>query len=85
MSKVSTTARLTTEDWRTLVEATLDTREVEIGCDECLDRVATYAETKLQGLPTPDALRLVEQHLAQCDECREEFEALLSVIGTSPS
>jgi hypothetical protein len=72
---------LTPTDLRLLVHATLITREEEIGCDTCLDHVAEYAEAHLAGLPTPEALRLVEQHLAICSECREEFEALAAALG----
>jgi hypothetical protein len=53
----------------------------QIGCDTCLDRVAAYAEVHLAGLPTPEALRLVERHLAICSECREEFSALAAALG----
>jgi hypothetical protein len=72
---------LTPADLRLLVHATLVTREDEIGCDTCLDRVAAYAEAHLAGLPTPEALRLVERHLAICSECREEFSALAAALG----
>jgi hypothetical protein len=72
---------LTPTDLRVLVHATLVTREDEIGCDTCLDRVAAYAEAHLAGLPTPEALRLVERHLAICGECQEEFSALAAALG----
>ena len=71
---------LSDRDWRALVDASLATRDVEIGCDDCLDQVATYAEVKLAGLLVPEALRLVEEHLAMCDECGEEFQALADVL-----
>ncbi|WP_437491546.1 hypothetical protein WME75_15830 [Sorangium sp. So ce1014] len=67
-------------DLKLLVQATLVTREQEIGCDTCLDRVAAYAEVHLAGLPTPEALRLVEEHLAICGECQEEFAALAAAL-----
>ncbi|WP_438007511.1 hypothetical protein WME89_01535 [Sorangium sp. So ce321] len=67
-------------DLRMLVQATLATREQEIGCDTCLERVAAYAEVHLAGLPTPEALRLVEEHLAICGECQEEFAALAAAL-----
>ena len=75
---------LTSTDLRWLVHATLVTREEEIGCDTCLDRVAAYAEAHLAGLPTPEALRLVERHLAMCEECQEEFLALAAALGEAP-
>jgi hypothetical protein len=75
---------LTPSDLRLLVQATLVTRQDEIGCDTCLDRVAAYAESQLAGLPTPEALRLVERHLAICSECQEEFSALAAALGAAP-
>lgn len=72
--------KFTRADWQLLAQSTLVTREVEIGCDECLDHVAAYAEAHLTGLPVHGALSLVEEHLAICEECREEFEALLEAL-----
>ena len=72
--------KFTRADWQLLAQSTLVTREVEIGCDECLDQVAGYAEAHLTGLPVSGALLLVEEHLAICEECQEEFEALLEAL-----
>lgn len=52
------------------------TEEVEIDCDQCLSLVAEYAEKALAGEPISAVLTAVEQHLAVCSECREEYEAL---------
>jgi hypothetical protein len=71
---------LTPPELELLARATLVTRPREIGCDACLEHVAAYAETQLAGLPTPEALRLVEEHLALCGECQEEFAALAAAL-----
>jgi hypothetical protein len=71
---------LTPSELDSLLQATLGTRAEEIGCDTCLEQVASYAEVQLAGLPTPAALGLVEQHLAICGECREEFLALAAAL-----
>ena len=71
---------VTDRDMRALVAGVAATRPVEIGCDECLDRVASYVEDQLQALPTREALRLVEEHLELCFDCREEFEALAQAV-----
>jgi hypothetical protein len=68
------------EEVRSLVQATLATRPAEIGCDDCLAQVAAYAERELAGLPASAALRLVEEHVGNCPECREEYEALLTAL-----
>lgn len=81
---------LTEREIHALAVGVAATRAVEIGCDDCLDRVASYAESRLQGLPTRAALRLVEEHLELCPDCREEFESLaqalrhLQEIGSEP-
>ncbi|MGE5246910.1 MAG: hypothetical protein ACM3L8_01080, partial [Verrucomicrobiota bacterium] len=49
-------------------------------CNECLDRVAEFAERELAGRPISDALEAVRHHLTRCGECREEYEALITVL-----
>jgi hypothetical protein len=71
---------LTPSELELMARAALVTRPEEIGCDTCLERVASYAETKLAGLALPEALRLVEEHLALCEECQEEFAALAAAL-----
>ena len=56
------------------------TRDEEINCNECLDRVAEFAERELQGVPVSAALEAVEHHLTLCVECREEYESLLVAL-----
>ncbi|WP_224372945.1 hypothetical protein [Hyalangium versicolor] len=58
----------------------VETRDVEIGCDDCLAQVVDYAERQLVGHEVPEALRLVEHHLQDCPECHEEYEALLDAL-----
>lgn len=72
--------QLTLKEARDLFEALLATRDVEIGCDDCLMQVASYCETELAGKEVPEALRLVREHLEICAECHEEFQALLSAM-----
>jgi uncharacterized protein with PIN domain len=52
------------------------TKEDEINCECCLERVAEFAERELAGKSIPESLEAVKQHLAVCGECREEYEAL---------
>jgi len=58
------------------------TREHELNCNECLDKVAEFAECSLAGKPMPDALEAVRHHLTLCAECREEYEALLKALNS---
>jgi predicted anti-sigma-YlaC factor YlaD len=71
---------LTPSELELLARATLVTRPEEIGCDTCLEHISSFAEMRLAGLETPEALRLVEEHLAICDECQEEFAALAAAL-----
>ncbi len=67
--------------FRMLLREIAETREVEIGCDECFKQVDRFVEMKLSGLNTAQAMPLVQEHLEICGECREEFEALLLALG----
>jgi hypothetical protein len=72
--------KLTLKEVRDLLEASLATRDVEIGCDDCLMQVASYCETELAGKEVPEALRLVREHLEICPDCHEEYQALLAAM-----
>ena len=67
--------------FRMLLREIAETREVEIGCDECFEQVDRFVEMELSGLNTSQAMPLVREHLEICGECREEFEALLLALG----
>lgn len=56
------------------------TKDTEINCDQCLSLVAEFAERELAGRSVDESLRAVEEHLAICGECREEYEALRKAI-----
>lgn len=67
-----------------LVRDVLSTRPDEITCDECLEQLDRFVEMTLAGQNAAQAMPLVQHHLEQCGNCREEFEALLSVLRTLP-
>lgn len=71
---------LSDDQIRALVRALGITREHEIDCGECLDKVAEFAERELAGKPIPDAFEALRHHLTRCGECLEEYEALLEVL-----
>jgi hypothetical protein len=56
-------------------------RESELNCEQCLAVVAEFAELQLASQTISDSLKAVEHHLSICDECREEFEALLRTLS----
>ena len=58
----------------------ITTRPDEIGCDECFEQLDRFVEMKLAGKNAAEAMPLVQDHLEHCDDCREEFEALLAAL-----
>jgi bacterioferritin-associated ferredoxin len=66
--------------FKALIGEIAETREVEIGCDECFEQLDRFVETRLTGVNADQAMPLVQDHLEICGECREEFEALLAAL-----
>jgi hypothetical protein len=63
-----------------LVRVVAETRETEIGCHECFERLDSFAEVKLSGSDAAAAMPLVGDHLDKCEDCRSNFEALLTAL-----
>jgi hypothetical protein len=62
------------------VREIITTRPDEIGCDECFEQLDRFVEMELAGKNAAEAMPLVQDHLERCDDCREEFEALLAAL-----
>jgi hypothetical protein len=77
-------SKLEPTEIKRLVREVLTTRPDEVGCDECLEQLDHFVEMTLDGQDASGAMPLVQHHLENCDNCREEFEALLSVLRTLP-
>ena len=56
------------------------TEDEEINCDQCLTFVAEFAERELAGKSISEGMKAVEQHLAICSECCEEYKALRQAL-----
>lgn len=52
----------------------------EIGCDDCFNEINEFAEMELLGKSPEKAMPLVREHLDNCGECREEYQALLDAL-----
>lgn len=65
---------------RQLVVEVLRTHPDELDCEQCLDQVDRFVEMTLAGCNAAEAMPLLQYHLEQCHCCREEFEALLTVL-----
>ncbi len=66
---------------RALLDALTKTRDDEIGCDDALEGLPRRAEEELAGKPVSEQTRLIAQHLVDCPECEEEFQALLAALA----
>jgi len=71
---------LTKKILKKLVQAVTKSHPDEIGCDDCFDQLDTFAQMKLEGKSPEEAMPLVEDHLKHCQDCREEYEALLEAM-----
>ena len=58
-----------------------NTQEVELTCDEVFALLDQFAEMSARGEDVASAMPLVHAHLDRCGDCREEYEALLNVLG----
>lgn len=61
------------------------TQEKELTCEEVFDLLDQYAEMVANDEDVAQLMPLVKQHLEMCMDCREEFEALLKVLQSSPA
>jgi hypothetical protein len=75
-----TGAQLDASRTRRLLQAVYSTQPDEISCDECFEMADLYAEMVMAGVDAAQVLPLVEDHLARCPGCREEFEALIDAL-----
>jgi hypothetical protein len=52
------------------------TRENEISCTECFDRVPRFIDLELAGEDAAGSMPELRHHLEQCRACRDEYETL---------
>jgi len=63
-----------------LIRVVAETRETEIGCEECFEQLDSFAEGELSGVEASIAMPLVGDHLNKCEDCRSTFERLLTAL-----
>ena len=59
--------------WLERIDAT---QEEEISCSECFRLVSVLVDRELAGEDLNKTLKMVKQHLDQCQVCQEEYEIL---------
>ena len=55
------------------------TQEKELSCSDCFRLVSVYVDRELAGEDHKTVLKMVRQHLDQCQVCKEEYEILLEL------
>ena len=65
---------------RAVVRGIMTARPDEIGCAECSEHMARFAEMMRAGTRAAAVMPLVQDHLAHCRDCREEYETLLLAV-----
>jgi hypothetical protein len=55
-------------------------REEDVSCDEIYTKIDEYVEKEVDKRDAAQLMPLVREHLDQCPECCEEYEALLDVL-----
>ena len=63
-----------------LIKSLEVTHEEECACDEFHDLIDQYAETNIRGEDAARLMPLIKNHLEICNECCEEYDALLSIL-----
>ena len=56
------------------------TREEELTCDEVFALLDQFTELAAQGEDVAQLMPLVQRHLDMCDDCREEYRVLESIV-----
>ena len=61
-----------------------DTRIVELTCDEVFALLDQFVDLAEQGEDVEQLMPLVQHHLDMCEDCREEYKVLKSIVhGTA--
>lgn len=74
------TAALPSEKMQKMMAMLSNTRDVELSCDEVFDLLDQFAELAAQGEDVRKLMPLVQQHLDMCEDCREEYRVLESIL-----
>jgi predicted anti-sigma-YlaC factor YlaD len=61
------------------------TQPNELSCDEVYELLDQYAEIIARGEDAAQLMPLIKHHLDMCEDCREEYRALLRILEATPS
>ena len=57
-----------------------NTQDVELTCDDVFAVLDQFAELVAQGEDVAQLMPLIQQHLDMCEDCREEYKVLESIV-----
>lgn len=72
------------DKFKELARGIVTTRQDEIDCAECFERLDRFAEIVAAGGSPTRAMPLVQDHLEHCPDCRQEYLALMEALQTDP-
>lgn len=67
-----------------LMRAVVETREIELSCDEVLLFFDQYAEAIERGEDPEQWMPTVKHHLDMCAECAEELQTVIEILRSLP-
>ena len=75
-----------TQEMLPAIMQSLDLTDIEeYTCDQVYELLDQFAETIQRGEDASKLMPLVQHHLDMCGDCREEFDALLSILKSQNS
>ncbi|RJP52485.1 MAG: hypothetical protein C4583_06600 [Anaerolineaceae bacterium] len=60
-----------------------NTQEVELTCDEVFAVLDQFVEMAARGEDVSQLMPLIQQHLDMCEDCREEYKILESIVQSA--
>lgn len=57
-----------------------NTQDVELTCDDVFAVLDQFAELAARGENVAQLMPLIQQHLDMCEDCREEYKVLESIV-----
>ncbi len=72
-----------TDLFKQLIGMLARTTAIEYSCDDAHRLLDQFAEAVLSGKNAAKLWPLVQRHLDNCPDCREEFEALMRILRAS--
>lgn len=64
-----------------IIRSVAQTRPDEIGCDSCFEYMNEFADMEQNKILQENAMPLVKDHLLNCNDCQEEYKALLNAMN----